>query len=251
MIELGWYLTLAVAGFIAGIVNTMAGGGSFLTLPALMMFGLDPKIANGTNRLAVLFSSASAVATFHKHGLIDRQLAVRITLPTLLGVPVGALLAIYLPSTAFEAVFGVIFLGMAILLAMNPKKLIRAREEAAVSRWLMLPIFFAIGIYVGFIQAGLGILLLLAMSLMHTGSLVESNAIKNLIAFIVTLAATLVFVFHGLVEWLPGLTMAAGNVLGGFFGAKLAIKKGSRLIFGFLIVVMVLTGAKLIAQSLH
>ncbi len=250
MTDAAWYLLLVAAGFVAGIVNTIAGGGSFLTLPALMMFGLDPRIANGTNRVAVLFSSAAAVATFDKHGLLDRRLAIRLTLPTLAGVPVGALLAIYLPLTAFEALFGVIFLGMAVLLALNPKKLIAAEKTATPSPWVIVPLFFGIGVYVGFIQAGLGILLLLAMSLLHTGDLVASNAIKNLIAFLITLAATMMFVAFGLVEWLPGLTMAAGNVMGGFVGARLAIKQGSRMIFGFLVIVMVATGMRLLASSL-
>lgn len=250
MTEIAWYLLLVAAGFVAGIVNTIAGGGSFLTLPALLMFGLDPKLANGTNRVAVLFSSAAAVATFDKHGLLDRKLAIRLTFPTLAGVPVGALLAIYLPSTAFEALFGVIFLGMALLLALNPKKLIAADKTSTPPPWVILPLFFGIGVYVGFIQAGLGILLLLAMSLLNTGDLVASNAIKNLIGFLVTLAATVIFVVYGLVEWLPGLTMAAGNVVGGFVGAKLAIKKGNRMIFGFLVIVMVATGIKLLVSSL-
>ncbi len=246
-----WYLLLIVAGFIAGIVNTIAGGGSFLTLPALMLFGLDPKIANGTNRVAVLCSSASAVATFHHHGHLDRKLANRLTVPTLLGVPVGALMAIYLPSGAFEPLFGVLFLAMAVLLALNPKRLIEAKQTDHESRWAIPPLFFGIGVYVGFIQAGLGILLLLAMSLLNTGDLVGSNAIKNYIGFVVTLAATIVFVAYGSVEWLPGLIMAAGNVMGGIVGAKLAIKKGNRLIFGFLVIVMVATGIKLIISSLY
>ncbi len=89
MTDIAWYLLLVAAGFVAGVVNTIAGGGSFLTLPALLIFGLDPKLANGTNRVAVLFSSAAAVATFDKHGLLDRKLAIRLTLPTLAGVPVG------------------------------------------------------------------------------------------------------------------------------------------------------------------
>jgi uncharacterized membrane protein YfcA len=112
-------------------------------------------------------------------------------------------------------------------------------------------LFFGIGVYVGFIQAGLGILLLLAMSLFKTGDLVASNAVKNWIGFMVTLAATIVFVLYGLVDWLPGLTMAAGNLVGGVVGAKLAISKGNRLIFGFLVIVMVATGVKLIASSLY
>jgi uncharacterized membrane protein YfcA len=249
--DIVWYLILIVAGFIAGIVNTIAGGGSFLTLPALMLFGMDPKIANGTNRVAVLLSSGAAVATFHKHGHLDRKLANRLTLPTILGVPVGALLAIYLPSQAFEPVFGAIFLGMAVLLISNPKRI--AGTNAASkdsSRWIR-PIFFGIGIYVGFIQAGMGILVLLAMSLLSGSDLVASNAVKNWIAFIVTMAATVMFAFYGLIEWLPGLVMAIGNLLGGIVGAKLAIKKGNRLIFGFLIVVMFATGLKLIVTSVY
>lgn len=125
------YLLLMVAGFVAGIVNTIAGGGSFLTLPALMyIIGLDPKLANGTNRVAILFSSAVASATFHKHGHLDRAMAFRLTIPTLVGVPVCALLAIYLPPTAFEPVFGVIFLLMAILLLLNPKRLTATLSRA-------------------------------------------------------------------------------------------------------------------------
>ncbi|QDV54399.1 hypothetical protein Mal33_03530 [Rosistilla oblonga] len=250
MQQLAWYVVLIAAGFIAGIINTIAGGGSFLTLPALMLFGLDPKIANGTNRVAVLFSSASAVATFNKHGYLNRSLALELTIPTLAGVPVGALLAIYLPSGIFEAIFGVIFLCMAVLIAMNPKRLIETRQASDRSRWVTSPLFFAIGIYVGFIQAGMGILLLMAMSLLNTGDLLASNAIKNLIGFLVTLAAVGLFAVYGYIEWLPGLAMAMGNVVGGVVGAKLAIKKGNRLIFVFLIVVMTASGVKMIWSSL-
>ncbi|MGB7343240.1 MAG: sulfite exporter TauE/SafE family protein [Pirellulaceae bacterium] len=247
--EILYYLVLVAAGFVAGIINTIAGGGSFLTLPALMLFGLDPKLANGTNRVAVLFSSGSAVATFHKHGHLDRKLANRLAIPTLAGVPVGALLAIYLPATAFEPVFGAIFLVMAVLLIKNPKRIMESHVASESSRRWIIPVFFGIGIYVGFIQAGMGILILLAMGLLNTGDLVASNAVKNWIGFLVTLVAIVVFAIYGLIQWVPGLVMAVGNVLGGVVGAKLAIKKGNRLIFGFLVVVMVATGTKLIVSS--
>lgn len=243
------YGMLVLAGFIAGIVNTIAGGGSFLTLPALMLFGLDPKIANATNRVAVLFSSGSAVATFNKHGLLDKKLAKRLTIPTLLGVPIGAVLAIYLPATAFEPAIGVIFLLMAVLLLSNPKRIAESNNVAVESKRNITVIFFAIGIYVGFLQAGMGILVLLAMSFMNSGDLVASNAVKNWIAFSVTLAATVVFAIYNLIDWIPGLVMGTGNLLGGIAGAKLAIKKGNRLIFAFLVIVMIATGAKLIYNS--
>ncbi len=242
-----WYLLLIPAGFVAGVINTIAGGGSFLTLPALMIFcGLDAKLANGTNRVAILLSSASASATFYKHGHLDKKLAVRLAVPTLLGAPIGALLAVFLPTQTFRPIFGGIFLAMAVLLLVDPKRLtdksrITPRAEAYVT-----PIFFAIGIYVGFIQAGMGLLLLMGMSLIRSGDLVGANAIKNLIGFVVTLVAMLVFIVYGLVDWPPALLMALGNVLGGVVGAKLAIKKGNRLVIVLLVVVMVATGIQLV-----
>lgn len=250
MSDIAWYFMLAAAGFIAGVVNTIAGGGSFLTLPALMLFGLEPKLANGTNRLAVLFSSGAAVATFRKHGHLDGQLAQRLTIPTMLGVPIGALLAIYLPAQAFEPLFGAIFLAMAVVLIRNPKRITEG-SAAADSQRRVWPIFFGIGVYVGFIQAGMGILVLLAMSLFRRGDLVAANAVKNWIGFVVTATATVMFAVYGLIEWIPGLVMAAGNVLGGVSGARLAIKKGNRLIFWFLIVVMVATGCKLVGTTIY
>jgi uncharacterized membrane protein YfcA len=243
------YLILICVGFFAGVINTIAGGGSFLTLPALMLFGLDPKIANGTNRVAILFSSGSAVATFSKHGHLDRKLAQRLTIPTLAGVPIGALLAVYLPAKAFQPVFGLIFLVMALLLIFNPKRIAESTSVAAESKFAIAASFFGIGIYVGFIQAGMGILILIAMGLLNSGDLVASNGVKNWIGFVVTLLAVFVFAIYGLVDWLPGLVMGIGNLLGGLVGAKLAIKKGNRLIFVFLIVVMVATGIKLLVTS--
>ena len=246
----GFYLLLIPAGFVAGIVNTIAGGGSFLTLPALMyLCGMDPKIANGTNRVAILLSSASASVTFHKHGHLDRRLAIRLATPTLLGAPLGALLAVYLPVDAFKPVFGVLFLLMALVLIIDPKRLTRTIEHSGAPSRAIIPVFFSIGIYVGFIQAGMGLLLLIAMSLLNTGDLVASNAIKNLIGFLVTLVAMTIFIIYGMVDWVPGLMMAVGNVLGGYVGAKLAIKKGNRLIFAFLVVVMVLTGVQLLRPA--
>lgn len=252
MPDWAWYLLLIPAGFIAGVVNTIAGGGSFLTLPALMFLcGLDPKIANGTNRVAILFSTVSASATFHKHGYIDPKLVTRLTLPTLVGVPVGALLAIYLPADAFRPVFGGIFLAMAVLLALKPKLLTDTERQPPRALSAELALFFGIGVYVGFIQAGMGILLLLGISLFHARELVGANGVKNVIGFILTLVALAVFVAYDQVEWAPGLIMALGNVLGGYVGAKLAIEKGRRLIFAFLIVVMIATGLKLLWPDTH
>jgi uncharacterized membrane protein YfcA len=247
MPEWAWYLLLIPAGFIAGVVNTIAGGGSFLTLPALIfMCGLDPKLANGTNRVAILLSSGSAAATFHRHGHLDKKLAWRLALPTLAGVPLGAGLAIALPPDAFQPIFGVLFLVMAVILMVNPKRLTEKSQQLPWAEKFITPLFFGIGVYVGFIQAGMGVLLLMGMSLIRTGDLVGANAIKNLIGFAVTLVAMLFFIAYGLVDWVPALIMAAGNAVGGVVGAKLAINKGNKLVIVFLVVVMVATGLQLL-----
>lgn len=248
MPDFGWYILLVAAGFFAGIVNTIAGGGSFLTIPALMFLcDLSPQVANGTNRIAILFSSAIASLTFRQHGKMDLKLARQLTIPTVCGVPIGASLATELPAEAFRPVFGLVFLVMAIVLIADPKRLVDKGKsiERQYSPVLVFAIFFAIGIYVGFMQAGMGILLLVGMSFLRSGDLLSANAVKNLVGFIVTLTATAFFVFQGLVDWLPGLVAAAGNIAGGYVGAKLAIKKGNRLIFGVMLVVMLATGVKL------
>lgn len=244
--DIALYASLVIAGFLAGIVNTVAGGGSFLTLPALLLFGLDPQTANATNRIAILCSTASAVVTFRKYGHLDARATVRLATPTLIGVPFGALLAVHLPAEAFERLFGILFLTMAALLIANPKRFLDSSKQETYPVVFQYPIFFAIGVYVGFIQAGMGILLLLAMSYFTRSELLASNAIKNSIGFLVTLTAASVFVFYNMIDWVPGLTMAVGNLIGGVVGAKLAIEKGSRFVFAFLVIVMLATGLKLV-----
>ena len=242
-----WDLLLVPAGFIAGVMNTIAGGGSFLTLPALMyVAGLDAQIANGTNRVAILLSTASATATFHKGGHVDADLVRRLAIPTLLGVPVGALLAVHLSPDSFRRVFGVLFLAMAAIIAAQPRLLLEARRPRAHRRWSEAALFLAIGVYIGFIQAGMGILLLLGMAWFHGRKLLAANAVKNALGLLVTVAALSVFVYYGRVEWRPGLIMAVGNLAGGYFGARLAISRGERLIFALLLVVMVFTGLRLL-----
>ena len=250
LVDIGEYLLLVCAGFAAGIINAIAGGGSFVTLPALMLCGLDPKLANGTNRLAVLFSSASAVATFKKHGHLDKRLVLRVGVPTLLGVPIGSLLAVHLPIEAFRGVFGVLFLVMAGVILWDPKRLTGQAAASELSIWKLSPVFVIIGVYVGFMQAGMGILLLVAMSWLNSGDLIASNAVKNCVGFVVTLAATLFFISYGLVAWVPGIVMAVGNVIGGVVGARLAIKKGNRLVLGVLVLVMIGTGGKMLVDAI-
>ncbi|QDT00708.1 sulfite exporter TauE/SafE family protein [Adhaeretor mobilis] len=242
-----WELLLIPVGFAAGAINTIAGGGSFLTLPALMFFGgLDGQIANGTNRVAILLSNISATTTFRKHGHWDSQLTWRLALPVLLGTIPGAWMAASLDPLLFKRAFGVLFLLMALVVWRKPQLLMEADRQAIESPVLEAGMFFLLGLYVGFIQAGMGLLMLLCIGLFHARELVNANAVKNAVAIFVTATALGVFIYYGQVCWRPGLIMAAGNLAGGVFGAKLAMKKGESLVFAFLIIVMVATGLKML-----
>lgn len=241
------YPALVLAGFVAGVVNTIAGGGSFLTLPALIYLGgLDPKIANGTNRVALLLSTASSTTVFHRAGHLDQRAMWRMLLPTLIGVPPGALLAYYLPRETFQVVFGALFLAMAVFLALKPKSLLSPEKPISRSRAAETVLFIFVGIYIGFLQAGMGVILLVCMSLFHARELIGANAIKNGIGFVVTVVAAAMFWLLDLIEWVPGLVMAIGNLMGGLVGARLAIHKGEKFIFAFVIVVMIATGSKMV-----
>ena len=236
---------LVIAGFVAGLVNTIAGGGSFLTIPALLLAGLDVGDANGTNRVAIVLQTATATGVYHRRGALDLSSMNRILPPMLVGAVVGAGLAAQLSDTWLRGAFGVLFLAMVIVVAARPDMVAEPGGQARPwpVRWL---VFCLIGAYGGFIQAGVGVLFLIGTSACLGLGLVAANGVKNAVVFVFTLAALGVFAYRGQVQWGWGLLLGVGNVAGGYIGAKLAIDKGQRLIRGFVLAVMVLTGARLL-----
>jgi uncharacterized membrane protein YfcA len=237
---------LVAVGIVSGIVNAIAGGGSFLTLPALMLFGLPAADANGTNRVGIALQSATASVVFHRHSELRPSELVPILIPALLGAVAGALVATVLPEQTFRVVFGLVFVVMAVTLVFEPRILLAAERPPISSPWVRALVFFAIGVYGGFIQAGVGLFLLIAMRLVAGRELVASNAVKNAIVFLYTLAALAVFAAQSRVQWVPGLVLAIGSAMGGHIGAKLAIHRGNRFVVALLVLVMLATGANLL-----
>lgn len=251
MAELPWIFLLQllgvlVAGVIAGFVNSVAGGGSFLTLPALMLCGLDIHVANGTNRVAVLAQSITATSVFLKSGKTDQKAIRRLAIPIAIGAITGAFVAAYLNATYFKYAFGVIMLVMAVVVIMQPKIMLaseRKHIESAALEWM---IYLGIGMYAGFIQAGTGILMLVAMRMFTANDLVNSNGVKNALNLILTVGALSVFIWHDQVNWGYGVLLAVGQVVGAYWGAHSAIKHGAKLVFVFVVGVMVLTGISML-----
>ena len=228
MDPLFWQIPLLFAvGIIAGILNVLAGGGSLLTLPLLIFMGLPSAVANGTNRIAIFCQNIFAIRGFSKRGVLPLQLALLCTPPALLGSWLGANLAISLDDEIFNRVLALIMIGVLIFTALDPMKRFRQQEvDFGFWRKVILVIsFFGVGIYGGFVQAGVGFLVITAL-LVHGLDLIRINAIKVFVIFAYTFIALGVFIYHDQVNYTLGFALAAGNSIGGMLGPKLAVDKG-------------------------
>jgi len=238
-------ILLFLAGTAAGFFNVFAGGGSTLTLPSLIFLGLPPTVANGTNRIALLFQNIFATIKFRKNGYFYWKTAVLLSIPTLAGAVIGSLIAVRFPEDLFKKVVsGVMLLSLFFILKRKkPTASGPLRDHRERIPPLMMGAMFLVGIYGGVIQAGVGFFFLMVLSLLKDLNLVQINSIKLLIVLIYTVPVIVIFFLNGKINLLYGLILAAGNSLGGWMGAHWSVKKGDRLvkiIFSLAIVLMAL-----------
>ncbi len=241
--QLLWEILLLPGGFLAGLVNVLAGGGSFLTLPLLMATGLPLEMANATNRLSVLLQGGLATFEYRRKGQLDTGLYKKLLPPILAGALIGAYLATKLDPAHLRQVFGAIFLLMAGLL------LIRARikrPESKPPHALRYPALFLIGIYGGFIQAGVGLWILIGASSLFSVSVLRTNSVKLPLTLTFTVPALLIFLQADMVRWFPGMLLAIGTVLGTLVGVRMTLKGGEKVILRAVLVVLILTGTHLL-----
>lgn len=245
-----WYLypLIILAGFIAGFINTLAGSGSLVTLPLLMFSGLSPHMANGTNRVAILLQNIVGVNSFHKKGMLDTHGTLYLGAPAVIGSIVGAQLAVGLDEDVMRKAIGAIMVFMLVIIIMRPKRWLTGELAYLEDRpsIFQLTIFFFIGVYGGFIQAGVGIFLLAGLVLGVGYDLVRANAVKVGIVLFFTIFSISVFISKGHVNWLIGLVLAVGNMLGAWLGARVAAEKGAAWVRCLLIVVVSVSAAKLL-----
>lgn len=223
-----WQVPLLIAvGTIAGTLNVLAGGGSLLTLPILIFLGLPASVANGTNRIAIFFQNIFAIRGFRQHGVFPLKTALICTAPALIGSYIGASLAISIDDALFNKLLALIMVGVMILTAVDPARNYAAEEvKTTPLRLLVLLVtFFGVGLYGGFVQAGVGFLIISGL-LVHGLDLVRINAIKVIVIFAFTIVALAVFISHGEINYTLGIALAVGNSIGGIIGARLAVNKG-------------------------
>ncbi len=245
MLSLPEGLALVGGGLIAGFINTLAGGGSFLTVPLLHFVGLPMTVANATNRVGVLVQSLAAMRGFQQEGVPGVPLALRLLPATLLGAWLGAFAASQVSDALFERAFGALMLLSLPVVLRNPQPRPGAKPHAFPLP-VQLLLYFAIGLYGGAVQAGIGIPLLLALVGAGGLGLVAANSIKVVIIAALTAVALAQFVWAGKVYWLPGCVLAVGLGLGGYLGSRFGARVGERLIRPILLVALVALGLRLL-----
>jgi uncharacterized membrane protein YfcA len=238
---------LFTVGFLSSILNVFAGGGSSITLPVLIFMGLDPATANGTNRIGILAQCFFASATFHRENHYNFRESLTLTLFTLPGAVAGALCSISIDDVWFERILGLVMIGIVLTLVLpSPGSAGSQNAPTPRRRWLTFLSMTGIGFYGGFIQVGVGFLLMAALYHILRMPLVRVNMHKVFIVFFYTIPALAVFLLTGHVEWKTGLILAGGMSVGAWFAARLALRSHNRTVRILLVVAIVVMALKLL-----
>ena len=238
-------LILIAVGMIAGFINVTAGGGSSLTLPTLIFLGLDTSIANGTNRIAILLQNVSAVQSFKNEKFFDLKRSIQISLFTIPGSITGALFAARLDDELFKLILGIVMIGIIVSMILPKNKSVNEEKEPKLNIGIYLSML-SIGFYGGFIQVGVGFLLMASLQKLMKLDLVRVNMYKVFIVLVYTIPAITIFIITDNVNWLFGIFLAIGNAVGGWWGAKVQVKKGEGIIKVVLVIAIFLMALKLL-----
>jgi uncharacterized protein len=226
-VELYQIPIVILTGFLAAFLNTVGGGGSLFSVPILTFMGIPITSANATSRVALLFQNISAVGGFKSKGVeLPWPYSLYLGLSSLFGGLIGAVLAAHVQDETFNRIFvGVMILSVALIIY-DPFKSKGEEKLNFKSQVIGTICFFFIGIYGGFVQAGIGFLIIGVLSLVNNLSLVKSNYVKVFAAIIYTAASVAIFAYEGKIIWLTGFILAIGHALGGWYASRWSVDKG-------------------------
>ncbi|MEA3501352.1 MAG: sulfite exporter TauE/SafE family protein [Actinomycetota bacterium] len=237
-------LILVAAGAAAGFINALAGGGSAITIPILTeMVGINT--ANGTNRIAIFLANLTAIAGYQKGEAVPwRRLGV-LVIPTVTGAAAGAWLSTVTPPDLLRMVFAGVLLLVATSVLLRPSRWLEDRDAALREPWRSL-VFLGIGFYGGFVQAGVGFVLLGGLVLGAGMNLVKGNAAKVVLIAAYSPIAIVLFANAAQIDVAAGAVLAAGQMSGAWAGSRLAVLKGAAWIRWILVVAAVAAAARLV-----
>ncbi|MFC2186995.1 sulfite exporter TauE/SafE family protein [Fulvivirgaceae bacterium LMO-SS25] len=239
-------LLVLVVGFASGFLNTIAGGGSLLSLPLLIFLGLPPTVANATNRVAVFIQNIFSVAGFQSKGVSAYPYSIWLGISSFFGGLLGAMFAVNIDGEVFNRILAVIMVAVILLTVFSSKSVKTQVEKLDFKHQAYgVIVFFFIGIYGGFIQAGVGFLMIPALTMINGFSLVKTNSAKVFVALFFTLSSLVVFIYEDQVNWIWGLILAGGSAGGGWVASRWSVNKGDVWIKRFLVVTVLALAIKL------
>lgn len=240
---------LILSGILCAIVNVIGGGGSLLAIPVLLMMGLPAEIANGTNRVAIFFQDSSSLLGFSKNKTLPMHEGVRIAVPIVLGAIAGAWMsAIFMSENLMNIIVLVLVVVMLLLLLYKPDKWLNTTHLPGEYKMTVTDfiLFLAIGFYGGFIQVSFTYLVMATLVLRVGNTLVQSDALKIFLNLLITIVALGIFIYHGQINWLYGICMGFGGLIGGFIGTRFAIRWKPAFVRISMIILLLLAGAYIV-----
>ncbi len=237
-----WQAGLLIAvGIASGFLNVMAGGGSLLSVPVMVFMGMPGPVANGTNRIAILAQNITAVITFFRRGYSEFRLSLTLAACALPGAIAGAMVGVQLHGEWFNRALALIMLGVMVVMYFDRGAAAAQKDHHPSSRQLLLGhlLMVGVGFWGGFIQIGVGFIIMPVLNRVMGLDLVRTNMHKVFIVAVYSIAALGVFASEVEILWLAGLALALGNSIGGYLGAHFSISRGERLIRNVLNVVLV------------
>jgi len=240
-------IILFFTGILVGFINTLAGGGSSVLYPILIFMGMPIHTAIGTSRVGFVAQGVFSVAGFKSKGIFIFPFNLYVALSAMLGGLIGAWLSLHTPGKDLTKILAFIMLMIAILILIQAKIKKTESMPRTGGKWLpvSLLIYFIIGIYGGFIQAGMGFMIILAGTLVNRFNLTEANSIKALIVLIITIPTLYMFAKEGHVNWLAGFFIAGGTAIGSWLTSRWSVKVNEKYIRGIIAGIIIILAFKL------
>lgn len=240
-------LILFGAGAMASFINMMAGGGSVLTIGALILVGVEPVIANGTNRIGVLFGTGTGALTYKAEKFTDLKTSLTLGVSAIPGAILGSYYSVQISNELFQRVLAIVMILILVTMFIPKKKQTDVADKLKKS-WLIYPAMVLVGLYGGFIQVGVGFIIMAFLRHLMAYDLLRVNMHKVFIVVIYTIPVLIIFGFSGKINWYYAIIMSMGNALGSYISVKLALKKGEKMVKVVLIMAIVLMAVKFLLE---
>jgi len=241
-------IVIIIVGFIAGFLNTIAGGGSLITLPVLIFMGLPPAVANGTNRIAIFSQNIFGVLGYKSKGVSAFPYSLWLGISALFGAVIGARIAVDISGELFNRILAIVLIIAVIFPLFNRAEKYGDQQTERLSPGYQIfgiVIFFFIGIYGGFIQAGVGFIIISALTMINKFTLVKTNSAKVFVVLVYTISALTIFIVEGKINWMFGIVLAIGNSTGSWIASRMSVKKGDSWIRWFIFITVIVMAIKL------